>query len=96
MNTESTFKSQTLKFKDGEEFDEETPDGRKVKSVITFDGNKMTHKSSGEKPTVIERTFGDKEMTAVSFYFLSLLIYPLTYFDFTNNFFSLSFTDHEG
>lgn len=66
MKTESTFKTQELKFKLGEEFEEETPDGRKVKSVITLDGNKMTHEQKGDKHTVITREFGDKEMKAVS------------------------------
>ncbi len=66
MKTESTFKDQVLKFKLGEEFDEETPDGRNVKAVITIDGNKMNHVQKGDLGTTIERVFGDKEMVAVS------------------------------
>lgn len=66
MKTTSTFKSQELKFKLGEEFDEETPDGRKVKSVITLEGNKMKHVQKGDKDTVIEREFTPSEMKAVS------------------------------
>nr|Q17017.2 RecName: Full=Probable fatty acid-binding protein [Anopheles gambiae] len=31
------------------EFDEETVDGRMVKSVCTFDGNKLIHEQKGEK-----------------------------------------------
>ncbi|XP_008553732.1 fatty acid-binding protein, muscle [Microplitis demolitor] len=65
MKTTSTFKTSEVKFKLGEEFDEETPDGRKVKSVITLDGNKMTHIQKGEKDTVIEREFTPTEMTAI-------------------------------
>ncbi len=65
MKTQSRFKNSEIKFKLGEEFDEETPDGRKVKSVITLDGNKMTHVQKGEKETVIEREFGPTEMKAV-------------------------------
>lgn len=66
MKVLSTFKNQILKFKLGEEFDEETPDGRMVKSVITFDGNKMLHVSNGAKPTIVEREFTPTEMKSVS------------------------------
>ncbi|XP_034951149.1 fatty acid-binding protein, muscle [Chelonus insularis] len=65
LKTTSTFKSSEIKFKLGEEFDEETPDGRKVKSIITLDGNKMTHIQKGQKDTHIEREFGPTEMKAV-------------------------------
>jgi fatty acid-binding protein 3 len=65
MKTQSTFKNSEIKFKLGEEFDEETPDGRKVKSVITLDGNKMTHIQKGEKETIIEREFTPTEMKAI-------------------------------
>lgn len=66
MKTESTFKSQELKFKLGEEFDEKTFDGRNVKSVITLDGDKMLHVSKGDKEYTIEREFKPSEMIAVS------------------------------
>lgn len=66
LKTTSTFKSSEIKFKLGEEFDEETPDGRKVKSVITMDGNKMSHVQKGDKTTTIEREFTANEMKAVS------------------------------
>nr|AXY94703.1 FABP [Habrobracon hebetor] len=65
LKTTSTFKSSEVKFKLGEEFDEETPDGRKVKSVITLDGNKMTHVQKGDKVTDIVREFGPTEMKAI-------------------------------
>lgn len=66
LNTLSTFKNTTIKFKPGEEFDEETVDGRKVKSVCNFEGdNKLIHEQTGEKPTKIEREFKEDEMTAV-------------------------------
>lgn len=64
FNTVSTFKSSTIKFKLGEEFDEETLDGRKIKSIITLDGNKMVHDQKGDKPHQIIREFGDDELTA--------------------------------
>nr|AKM28436.1 fatty acid-binding protein [Aphis gossypii] len=66
MKTSSTFKNQEIKFKLGQEFDEETPDGRTVKSTITLDGNKMIHIQKGDnKDTVIEREFGPEEMKAI-------------------------------
>lgn len=66
LKTSSTFKNSEIKFKLGEEFDEETPDGRKVKSTVTLDGNKMIHVQKGDKETTIEREFTPTEMTAVS------------------------------
>jgi len=76
FNTVSTFKNSQIKFKLGEEFEEETIDGRKVKSVCTFDGpNKLIQDQKGEKPTVIVREFTDTELITVSFYLFFLLIY---------------------
>lgn len=63
--TSSTFKSQELEFEPGKEFDEETLDGRDVKSVMRFDGpNKLIHKVGGEPASEIIREFSDKEMKA--------------------------------
>ena len=62
FNTTSTFRSQSLKFKIGEEFDEETMDGRKVKCVVTFDGNKMIQQQLGNKAVRIVREFTDEEL----------------------------------
>ncbi|XP_055326342.1 fatty acid-binding protein, muscle-like [Sitodiplosis mosellana] len=62
--TKSTFKDSTIEFELGKEFDETTLDGRDVKSVITLDGNKLTHEMSGDPPSTIIREFGDKEMNA--------------------------------
>uniref|UniRef100_A0A1Q3F8S3 Fatty acid-binding protein, muscle n=1 Tax=Culex tarsalis TaxID=7177 RepID=A0A1Q3F8S3_CULTA len=65
FNTMSTFKNTTIKFKLGEEFDEETVDGRKVKSVCTFEGdNKLVHEQKGDKPTTIIREFTATDLTA--------------------------------
>lgn len=66
FSTSSTFKNTVIKFKEGEEFDEETLDGRKIKSVITFDGNKMIHDQKGEKGHIIYRDFTETELIAVS------------------------------
>ncbi|XP_015179483.1 PREDICTED: probable fatty acid-binding protein isoform X1 [Polistes dominula] len=65
LKTTSPFKSSEIKFKLGEEFEEETPDGRKVKSVCTLEGNKLLHIQKGEKETTIEREFSATEMKAV-------------------------------
>lgn len=69
LKTTSPFKNTEIKFKLGEEFDEETADGRKVKSVCTLDGNKLVQKQTGEKDTTIEREFNATEMKAVSSFF---------------------------
>lgn len=78
LKTNSPFKSSEIKFKLGEEFEEETPDGRKVKSVCTLEGNKLLHVQKGEKETTIEREFTPTEMKAVniiSFPFKSVVIF---------------------
>lgn len=63
--TSSTFKSQELEFEPGKPFDEETLDGRDVKSTMTFDGpNKLIHSVGGEPASEIVRVFGEKEMIA--------------------------------
>ncbi|KAG8223444.1 hypothetical protein J437_LFUL008516, partial [Ladona fulva] len=65
IKTTSTFKNSEINFKLGEEFDEETVDGRKVKSVVTKDGNKLIHLQKGEKETTIIREFSGDEMKAI-------------------------------
>ncbi|XP_017491467.1 PREDICTED: fatty acid-binding protein, muscle [Rhagoletis zephyria] len=62
FTTTSTFKTSSISFKLGEEFDEETLDGRKVKSVITLDGNKLLQEQKGDKPSTIIREFTDSEL----------------------------------
>lgn len=64
LATTSTFKNTEIKFKLGEPFDEETLDGRNVKSVVTLEGNTLIQKQGGEKPSTITRVFTDKDMTA--------------------------------
>ncbi|CAH2052426.1 unnamed protein product, partial [Iphiclides podalirius] len=65
--TSSTFKTTEVKFKPGEEVDEERADGAKVKSVYTFEGN--TLKQVQKCPDGLEinyiREFGPEEMKAV-------------------------------
>lgn len=62
MNTE------TVEFTPNVEFEEKTLDGRKVKSTIVFDDNKMIHTQHGEKPFVVERRFFNDEMIAIASY----------------------------
>ncbi|XP_073819318.1 fatty acid binding protein [Musca autumnalis] len=63
FTTTSTFKTSSISFKLGEEFDEETLDGRKVKSICTMEGNTLTQEQKGDKPSTIVREFSDSEMT---------------------------------
>lgn len=61
--TESTTNTkQEIVFKLGEEFEEETQDGRKVISVITKDRNKLIQKQQGNKHTEIVREFSNNEL----------------------------------
>lgn len=62
LTSQSTFKNTTITFKLGEEFQEETPDGRSVKTTITQDGNKLVQVQKGEKETTIIREFSDDEV----------------------------------
>jgi fatty acid-binding protein 3, muscle and heart len=63
FHTQSTLRSFVVKFKPGEEFEEVTMDGRKVKSTITFDGdNKLVHVQNCDKPSTILRQFSDTEL----------------------------------
>lgn len=66
FTTTSTFKTSSINFKLGKEFDEETLDGRKVKSVITLEGNKLVQEQKGDKPSTIVREFTDSELVTVS------------------------------
>merc|ERR1711979_93851 len=63
MVTKTTVKSIELKFRLGEEFEEDTTDGRHCKTVVTLEGNVMTTKqkatNSGEKDVTVVRTFSD-------------------------------------
>lgn len=73
MSTTTMLKTTTIKFKLGEEFEEERADGAKVKSIITLDGNKMTHVMKGEPESTIIREFNGDEMKAVSINFIRYL-----------------------
>merc|ERR1712240_414319 len=63
MITKTTVKSIELKFRLGEEFEEDTTDGRHCKTTVTLDGDVMTTKQkatkAGEKDVTVVRTFSD-------------------------------------
>lgn len=62
FHTDSTFKNSAMKFKLGEEFENETLDGRKVQTVITLDGDKMTQVEKCELKSEIIREFSEQEL----------------------------------
>ncbi|MCJ8746305.1 hypothetical protein PDJAM_G00140430 [Pangasius djambal] len=61
LKTVSTFKNTEIKFKLGEEFDETTADDRKVKSLMTLDGNKLVHiqKWDGKETSLVREVDGN-------------------------------------
>ena len=65
IKTSTTLKTIALKFKVGEIFNDTTPDGRDVSSIVTQDGNKFvciqTAKKEGEKSTKSTREFTGDE-----------------------------------
>merc|ERR1712062_167281 len=67
MITKTTVKSIELRFRLGEEFEETTTDGRKCKTTVTLEGNKMTTSQratkSGEKDVTVVRNFDDGGIT---------------------------------
>lgn len=64
LSSSSTFKNVVVKFKPGVEFDQETPDGRTVKSVFTVDGATLheVQTSADGKKTTIDRTWSNDEI----------------------------------
>merc|ERR1719412_26340 len=67
MITKTTVKSIELRFRLGEEFEEETTYGRKCKTTVTLEGNRMTTSQratkSGEKDVTVVRNFDDGGIT---------------------------------
>ncbi|NXF86266.1 MYP2 protein, partial [Eubucco bourcierii] len=63
VRTESTFKNTMISFKLGQQFDETTPDDRKVKSVVTLEKGALVQvqKWNG-KETTIKRRLVDGKM----------------------------------
>lgn len=65
LSSKSTFKNASITFNLNEEFDEETLDGRKVKSLITLEGNKLIQVQKNGKETLTIREFTPEEMKIV-------------------------------
>lgn len=66
LRTTSAYKDFQITFRIGEEFDEVTVDGRKVKSVLYWDEDKLIQKQRGEKPmTIVREFFPDKMITTL-------------------------------
>merc|ERR1711970_1626087 len=67
MITKTSMKSIELKFRLGEEFEEDTTDGRHCKTTVTLEGNKMTTTQKatkkGEKDVVVVREFAGDTIT---------------------------------
>merc|ERR1712002_861210 len=64
MITKTTVKSIELRFRLGEEFEEDTTDGRHCKTTVTLDGNTMTTNQldtkAGGKDVTAVRVFNDE------------------------------------
>jgi len=67
IKTSTTFKTTDIKFKLGQEFDEETADGRNCKSTITLEGDrKLVHtQKCGTSTLQILREFQGDQMTMI-------------------------------
>jgi len=64
IKTVTTFKTTELKFKLGEEFEEDRLDGAKVKTKISREGNKLVQEQFGETPcNIVREVEGDKLST---------------------------------
>lgn len=64
LKTITTFKTQEIKFKLGEEFEEKRLDGAMVKSKVTLDGNKLVQHQEADTPCdIIREVDGDKLKT---------------------------------
>merc|ERR1711936_425609 len=74
--TKTSMKSMELTFSLGQEFDETTSDGRKCKTTVTMEGNKLITK---QKPTKA----GEKDVTAVREFTDDGLTYTTTVEDVT-------------
>ncbi|XP_076152214.1 fatty acid binding protein 7, brain, a [Alosa pseudoharengus] len=69
VKTLSTFKNTEISFKLGEEFEETTADDRKVKAVISMDGNKLLHvqKWDGKESTFVREIKDGKMIMHLTF-----------------------------
>jgi len=67
LRAESTFKNVDLKFRLNQEFDESTPDGRKVKTTFRVEGAKLIQDQKGEIDTTITREVTDPNTLVCTF-----------------------------
>jgi fatty acid-binding protein 3 len=65
MKTITAIKTSEIKFELGKEFEEDRMDGKKVKTVVNVDGNKLIQTQFGDKEVKIVREFNDKELKVV-------------------------------
>lgn len=68
LSSTTSFKTTVFSFKDGVEFEQDTPDGRKVKSVVKIDGTTLheVQKDANDKESTIERIFSENEIKMAS------------------------------
>jgi len=59
IRSESSFKNHDTKFKLNEEFEENTADGRKVKTTVRLEGRKLIQEQKGEPNSTITRELTD-------------------------------------
>nr|ABL09306.1 allergen Aca s 13 [Acarus siro] len=63
----STFKNTEIKFKLGEEFEEDRADGKRVKTVVVKEGdNKFVQTQFGDKEVKIVREFAGDDVTVTA------------------------------
>lgn len=68
LNIRRKLMKQTLEFTLNEEFEEKMMNGQKVKSIITFENNSMTHIQQSDPPLKIVRNFFHDEMVTIMSY----------------------------
>ncbi|XP_057592480.1 fatty acid-binding protein 12 [Hippopotamus amphibius kiboko] len=67
IKTKSIFKNNEISFKLGEEFEETTPDGHKIKSMVTLDDDSLIQVQGWDgKETTIRRKLVDGKMVVES------------------------------
>ena len=66
LRTESTFKNNDMKFKLGEQFQEQTTDGRTCQSTIKLEGKKLIQEQKGEVNSLITRELTDNDTLTVT------------------------------
>ncbi|XP_063695708.1 fatty acid-binding protein-like [Culicoides brevitarsis] len=63
LKQSTTIRNVEIRFKPNEEFIEQTPDGRKTRTVITFETeNVLIQRQLDGKPVTIVREFGEEEL----------------------------------